>query len=243
MTRVVEIFKNILNFLQSLFDADKVAFVSLIFTLLFAFLGYRSQRKQNKESEMKETKQIAFQKSAQTKLEEFQNFQAKFSQYQQKINELQFSIENRSNLMPYFHLNRTKSKTYRNENNKLIIEIYLTNVGQGTATNIKTCPMKNESTGTDIYLKQDPFLGKETHRIYDYFNENFAIPNESIKFEIAELEPNTQQTYFLRFKLKFSDAIGREYEQEFRFGYDKCLVNGINQNSASDSPKLIKDIN
>ena len=106
-----------------------------------------------------------------------------------------------------------------------------------------TRDMRNDSNGNTIFFDQVPSLGKVTHGFHNYFSENFAIPNESINLEICELANNQKQNYFIEFKIKFSDVIGREYEQEFKFGYDNYLVRGINQNSTSYPPKLIKDIN
>ena len=106
-----------------------------------------------------------------------------------------------------------------------------------------TCPVYNDLNGHPIYFDQSPSSGKATHAFYNYFSENFAIPNESISFSLCEIEQQTQQLYFLIFKIRFSDTLGREYEQEFKFGYDNYLVKGINPNSISNPPKLIKDIN
>ena len=178
----------------------------------------------------------------QDKLDEFQDFQKEFSIYKQSTDELQFNLQNRSDLIPSFNLNRTKSRIFSNED-KLIVEIYLTNVGRGTANRIMTCPVYNDLSGHPIYFDQSPSSGKATHAFYNYFSENFAIPNESISFSLCEIEQQTQQLYFLIFKIRFSDTLGREYEQEFKFGYDNYLVKGINQDSISYPPKLIKDIN
>lgn len=225
-----------------LYDSDKVAFIALVISLITGFFTFFSNRKKQKEDDARQELQDAFNKEAQEKLSNFQEFQKEFSIYKQSIDELQFNLQNRSDLIPYFHLNRTKSRIF-SVKNQLIVEIYLTNVGRGTATNIMTCELCKDSNKIPIYFKQSPFLGKATHSFYDYFSENFAIPNESISFSLSEINQQAEQLYFLIFKIKFSDTLGREYEQEFRFGYDNCAVKGINQNSISYPPKLINDIN
>ncbi|KJQ58185.1 hypothetical protein [Streptococcus gordonii] len=225
-----------------LYDSDKVAFIALVISLITGFFTFFSNRKKQKEDDARQELQDAFNKEAQEKLSNFQEFQKEFSIYKQSTDELQFNLQNRSDLIPYFHLNRTKSRIF-SVKNKLIVEIYLTNVGRGTATNIMTCELCKDSNKIPIYFKQSPFLGKATHSFYDYFSENFAIPNESISFSLSEINQQAEQLYFLIFKIKFSDTLGREYEQKFRFGYDNCAVKGINQNSISYPPKLINDIN
>ena len=225
-----------------LYDSDKVAFIALVISLITGFFTFFSNRKKQKEDDARQELQDAFNKEAQEKLSNFQEFQKEFSIYKQSIDELQFNLQNRSDLIPYFHLNRTKSRIF-SVKNQLIVEIYLTNVGRGTATNIMTCELCKDSNKIPIYFKQSPFLGKATHSFYDYFSENFAIPNESISFSLSEIKQQAEQLYFLIFKIKFSDTLGREYEQEFRFGYDNCAVKGINQNSISYPPRLINDIN
>lgn len=234
---------DIWNLIIEWYNSDKVAFIALVISLITGFFTFFSNRKKKKDDDKRQKAQDAFNKEAQEKLSDFQDFQKSFSEYQQITNELQFSIENQSNLKPYFHINRTKSCIEYDSNKKLYVKLYLTNVGRGTATNIMTRDMRNDSNGNTIFFDQVPSLGKVTHGFHNYFSENFAIPNESINLEICELANNQKQNYFIEFKIKFSDVIGREYEQEFKFGYDNYLVRGINQNSTSYPPKLIKDIN
>lgn len=233
---------DIWKLISELYESDKVAFIALVISLITGFFTFFSNRKKQKEDDARQEIQEAFNKEAQEKLSDFQDFQKEFSIYKQSTDELQFNLQNRSDLIPYFHLNRTKSRIF-SVNHQLIVEIYLTNVGRGTATNIMTCELNKDLNGIPIYFEQTPFLGKATHAFYNYFSENFAIPNESISFSLSEIKQQAKQLYFLIFKIKFSDALGREYEQKFRFGYDNCAVNGINPDSTSYPPKLINDIN
>ncbi|WP_247928934.1 hypothetical protein [Streptococcus mitis] len=231
--------EKIINFVINSNTSDKIALLALLISIILPiFIQIWNNRREDK----KESQQELFQRETQDKLDEFQGFQKEFSIYKQSTDELQFNLQNRSDLIPIFNLNRTKSRIFSNED-KLIVEIYLTNVGRGTATNIMTCKPNKDPNGIPIYFEQTPFLGKATHAFYNYFSENFAIPNESISFSLSEINQQAIQSYFLIFKIKFSDALGREYEQKFRFGYDNYSVNGINQDSTSYPPKLINDIN
>ena len=214
--------EKIINFVINSKPSDKIALLALLISIILPIL---IQVWNNRREDKKESQQELFQRETQDKLDEFQDFQKEFSIYKQ-----------------YFHLNRTKSRIF-SVNHQLIVEIYLTNVGRGTATNIMTCPVYNDLSGNPIYFDQSPSSGKATHAFYNYFSENFAIPNESISFSLSEINQQAKQLYFLIFKIKFTDALGREYEQKFKFGYDNYLVKGINQNSKSYPPKLIKDIN
>ena len=239
-----EFFMKLVSWIEELYNADKVALVSLGISLVIGLYTWINKSKQDKKDDIRQKAQDKMEKEARQLDQNFKDFQMEFSKYQQQTNELQFSIENRSDLIPYFHLNRTESHIEYDSKQNLFVKIYLTNVGRGTATNIATYPSSSDENGNNIYFITDPRLTNEaTHSFHDYFSENFAIPNASISLEISEIAKKKKQIYFLKFKIKFSDVIGREYEQEFRFCYDNQLVHGINQNSTSYPPKLIKDIN
>lgn len=226
---------------QNVFStSDWIAIISLALSLVVAIgacigfcINLYIQHKNNKESDERFNQQ-------QEKLDRFQNFQVEFEQHRHEVGKLQFEIENQSNLIPYFHLNRTKSDIDYDSNDRLFVKIYLTNVGKGTATNITMSPI-SEDNGNDIYFKADYYFKNDvTHGFHDYFSENFAIPNESIKLEIMKLDDEEKQNYFIEFNIEFNDVIGRRYRQKFRFGYDNYIVKGINQDSNSYPPKLIK---
>ncbi|HEM6309129.1 hypothetical protein ACEE44_08950 [Streptococcus sp. 32226D021BW] len=238
-----EFFTKFVSWTVELYNADKVALVSLCISLVVGLFTWINKSRQDKKDEIRQDAQDKINKEARRLDQNFKDFQMEFSKYQQQTNELQFSIENRSDLIPYFHLNRTESHIEYDSQQNIFVKIYLTNVGRGTATNITTCPISKDTSGNNIYFIIDPRLTNEaTHCFHDYFSENFAIPNSSISLEISEIAKNKNQSYFLKFKIRFSDVIGREYEQEFRFGYDNQIVHGINQNSTSYPPKLVKDI-
>lgn len=236
--------EEVIHRIKELYITDTVAILSLTITLIFGicngFYTWNTNRKQNKKSDMRQEEQELIEKKVREQEEAFRRFQKDFNVYSQTVNEMQFEIENRSNLIPYFHINRTKSTIDYNSDGNLYVKLYLTNTGRGTAVNIRTCPIDKDYRNKNIYFLTDPKYSVEnTHGFHDYFSENFAVPNESIKIEIIELERNDKQLYFIKFKIRFDDVMGREYEQEFRFGYDNYIVNDINQNSTSYEPKLL----
>ncbi|HGI3331439.1 TPA: hypothetical protein ACJSD2_000033 [Streptococcus agalactiae] len=225
------------NWLITLYNDDKVAFVSLCLTLVFGFFSWLAQLKRNKQDDIRQAEQDEFNRLAQDELKEFQSFQKKFAEYQQKVSELQFNFESQENFKPYFEFSKTKSSTYV-EGGKLIARICLTNVGRGTATKIMTNPIDSDQDGNPMYFRTIPT--KQTHAIYDYFSETFAIPNDSIFLSTTALEQTENQNHCIEFKVKFCDSSGRTYEQKFEFGYDNFLVRGINLKSVTYEPTLIK---
>ncbi|MCD0151257.1 hypothetical protein HK327_00785, partial [Streptococcus agalactiae] len=171
---------------------DKVAFVSLCLTLVFGFFSWLAQLKRNKQDDIRQAEQDEFNRLAQDELKEFQSFQKKFAEYQQKVSELQFNFESQENFKPYFEFSKTKSSTYVEEG-KLIARICLTNVGRGTATKITTNPIDYDQDGNPMYFRTIPT--KQTHDIYDYFSETFAIPNDSIFLSTTALEQTENQNH------------------------------------------------
>ncbi|MCC9760254.1 hypothetical protein HK230_04490, partial [Streptococcus agalactiae] len=175
-----------------LYNDDKVAFVSLCLTLVFGFFSWLAQLKRNKQDDIRQAEQDEFNRLAQDELKEFQSFQKKFAEYQQKVSELQFNFESQENFKPYFEFSKTKSSTYVEEG-KLIARICLTNVGRGTATKITTNPIDYDQDGNPMYFRTIPT--KQTHAIYDYFSETFAIPNDSIFLSTTALEQTENQNH------------------------------------------------
>ena len=179
---------------------------------------------------------------------EFQDYQREFEDYKerQRIQEkrsddLQNQINNRSELIPYFSIDHAKSIL---DLDTMVVELFFTNVGKESATNIGIVKLREGKYRVPIYFDTDYMKYDEPiHTIHDYFSEYFAMPKESIFLKISSTDDNQQQLYFMNFKIQFTDLLGRIYEQEFRFGYDNMFVNGINKNSISYPPKLIKDIN
>ena len=142
--------EKIIDFVINSNLSDKIALLALLTSII---LPITIQIWNNRREDKKESQQERFQRETQDKLDEFQDFQKEFSIYKQSTDELQFNLQNRSDLIPYFHLNRTKSRVI-SIGNKLIVEIYLTNVGRGTATNIMTCAVDKDLSGNPIYFDQ-----------------------------------------------------------------------------------------
>ncbi|MGT2948870.1 hypothetical protein [Streptococcus devriesei] len=210
--------ETVFKWIIELYNDDKVAFVSLVISIVVGLYTWISKANQDKIDR------------------EFKEFQKELAVYQQKVSELQFNFEAQENFKPYFELNRTKSSTYVKKG-KLIAQIYLTNVGRGTATQIMTNPIDFDVDGDPIYFRSTP--KKQTHSIYSYFSENFAIPNESIYLSTTANEQSEKQSFCIEFKIKFCDSAGRTYEQKFEFSYDNFLVKGISLKSVTYEPTLI----
>ncbi|MEX2784588.1 hypothetical protein AB3331_05290 [Streptococcus sp. H49] len=179
---------------------------------------------------------------------EFQEYQKDFEKYKEiqrlqekRSDDLQSQINNRSELIPYFSIDHAKSIL---DLDTMVVELFFTNVGKESATNIGIVQLRKGKYGIPIYFNTDYMKDDEPiHGIHTYFSEYFAMPKESISLKISSTDGSQQQLYFMNFKIQFTDLLGRIYEQEFRFGYDNMFVNGINKNSISYPPKLIKDIN
>lgn len=179
---------------------------------------------------------------------EFQEYQKDFVKYKEiqrlqekRSDDLQSQISNRSELIPYFSIDHAKSML---DLDTMVVELFFTNVGKESATNIGIVQLRKGKYGVPIYFDTDHMKADEPiHNIHTYFSEYFAMPKESISLKISSKDDDQKQLYFMNFKIQFTDLLGRIYEQEFRFGYDNQFVNGINKHSISYLPKLIKDIN
>ncbi len=179
--------------------------------------------------------------------EKFQEYQKEFEKYKERqrlqekrSDDLQSQISNRSELIPYFSIDHAKSML---DLGTMVVELFFTNVGKEAATNVGIVELREGKYGVPIYFDTDYMEGDEPiHFIHIYFSEYFAMPRESISIKISSNDNSQKQLYFMNFKIRFTDLLNRVYEQEFRFGYDNMFVNGINKNSVSYPPKLIKDI-
>lgn len=179
--------------------------------------------------------------------EKFQEYQKEFEKYKERqrlqekrSDDLQSQISNRSELIPYFSIDHAKSML---DLGTMVVELFFTNVGKEAATNVGIIELREGKYGVPIYFDTDYMEGDEPiHFIHTYFSEYFAMPRESISIKISSNDNSQKQLYFMNFKIRFTDLLNRVYEQEFRFGYDNMFVNGINKNSVSYPPKLIKDI-
>ena len=137
---------------------------------------------------------------------EFQDYQREFEDYKerQRIQErrsddLQNQINNRSELLPYFHINHSKSNL---DLDNMIVEVFLTNVGRESATNIGLVPIRQGEYDISIYFDTE-FVRNDspTHAVNDYFSEYFTMPGDSISLKISDNSSHEKKLYFLNFKM------------------------------------------
>lgn len=245
---------DIWKLISELYESDKVAFIALVislivgfFTLIINIFTFFSNRKKQKE-------QDDFNKKAQDELSDFQDFQKKFSQYELQINELQFNVKRQSELKPYFHVNHHDSKIYL-DNNNVIIDLHLTNVGRASATNIQIVQLDKLNNGTYVYFDSGfNMQDNVTHSVYNYFSDYFALPTESVSISIKEnktvngmfnqISGVNSHAFKLKFKISFSDIMENKYEQDFYIIYNYIAgqnEQSIEKNSMSYPPKLINN--
>ena len=208
----------------------------------------------NRREDKKESQQELFQRETQDKLDEFQDFQKEFSQYELQIKELQFNVERQSELKPYFHVNHHDSKIYL-DNNNVIIDLVLTNVGRASATNIQIVQLDKLKNGVYVYFDSSCNTQDDvTHSVYNYFSDYFALPRKSVSISIKEnktvndmfnqISGVNSHAFKLNFKISFSDIMENKYEQEFYIIYDyndEQNEQSIAKNSMSYPPKLINN--
>ena len=245
---------DIWNLIIEWYNSDKVAFIALVISLITGFFTFFSNRKKKKDDDKRQKAQDAFNKEAQEKLSDFQDFQKEFSQYELQIKELQFNVERQSELKPYFHVNHHDSKIYF-ENNNVIIDLHLTNVGRASATNIQIVQLDKLNNGTYVYFDSGLNIQDNvTHSVYNYFSDYFALPTESVSISIKEnktvngmfnqISGVNSHDFKLNFKISFSDIMENKYEQDFYIIYNYIVgqnEQSIEKNSMSYPPKLINN--
>ncbi|WP_150203045.1 hypothetical protein [Streptococcus constellatus] len=239
------------NFFNNSSSSDKIALFSLLISIILPIIiQFWSNRREDK----KEKQQEQFQRETQDKLDKFQIFQKEFSQYKLQIRELQFNVERQSELKPYFHVNHHYSKVYL-DNNDVIIDLFLTNVGRASATNIQIVLLNELKNGTPVYFDSGcNTQGNVTHSVYNYFSDYFALPTKSVSISIIEnktvndmlnqIRDMQLHAYNLKFRISFSDIMENKYEQEFYIIYDYIAgqnEQSIAKNSMSYPPKLINN--
>ena len=245
---------DIWNLIIEWYNSDKVAFIALVISSITGFFTFFSNRKKQKDDDKRQKAQDAFNKEAQEKLSDFQDFQKEFSQYELQIKELQFNVERQSELKPYFHVNHHDSKIYF-ENNNVIIDLHLTNVGRASATNIQIVQLDKLNNGTYVYFDSGLNIQDNvTHSVYNYFSDYFALPTESVSISIKEnktvngmfnqISGVNSHDFKLNFKISFSDIMENKYEQDFYIIYNYIVgqnEQSIEKNSMSYPPKLINN--
>ena len=146
----------------------------------------------------------------------------------------------RASIIPYFNIVLEDNKI-KNEKNSLILEIGFINIGKESATNIQLSP-KFPDEGLQGYIYSEGYP-KKVYYINEYLSQYYATTREKVTFKVkVDLKNGEKINDFLRFKIKYSDLIGNEYEQEFRCGFYMldCIGIGYNLNNTSYKPILLK---
>lgn len=146
----------------------------------------------------------------------------------------------RASIIPYFNIVLEDNKI-KNEKNNLILEIGFINIGKESATNIQLSP-KFPDEGLQGYIYSEGYP-KKVYYINEYLSQYYATTREKVTFKVkVDLKNGEKINDFLRFKIKYSDLIGNEYEQEFRCGFYMldCIGIGYNLNNTSYKPILLK---
>lgn len=146
----------------------------------------------------------------------------------------------RASIIPYFNIVLEDNKI-KNEKNSLILEIGFINIGKESATNIQLSS-KFPDEGLQGYIYSEGYP-KKVYYINEYLSQYYATTREKVTFKVkVDLKNGEKINDFLRFKIKYSDLIGNEYEQEFRCGFYMldCIGIGYNLNNTSYKPILLK---
>lgn len=156
-----------------------------------------------------------------------------------KYNEISRCLADRStrtSIIPYFNIVLNDDRILKKKNN-LIIEVGFINVGKESATNIQLIPIYPYKK-LKGYFKSESFPIKQYY-IYEYLNKYYAMQKEEVTFKIkVSLENDEKINDFILFKIKYSDLINNEYEQEFEFGIYTLDNIGFSMNNISYKPVL-----
>ena len=132
-----------------------------------------------------------------------------------------------------------KDSKIKNQKNSLILEIGFINIGKESATNIQLSP-KFPDKGLQGYIYSEGYP-KKLYYIYEYLSQYYATAREKVTFKVkVDLKNGEKINDFLKFKIKYSDLIGNEYEQEFRCGFYMLDCIAYNLNNTSYKPILLK---
>ena len=215
--------ENIINLLHD--------WLSIIIAALSLIFSITTSKKNNKQS-----------KIYREKMQELEIEKEKIRRKEREIDEIFMQLNSRSNLIPYFHLildNSKIEKITHNNSEQIKLVIDLINIGKESASNITIHPMGKEFENYIETLNEK----ENSYFIYDYLSQYFALPKECITFSIVKKIPkdnNGKIINFIKFKIRFKDLLGNLYEQEFKFSYDNCIVNGFSLNNFSSVPYLIE---
>lgn len=141
-------------------------------------------------------------------------------------------------IIPYFNV-VLKDNRIKKKENSLILEIGFINIGKESATNIQLSP-KFPDKGLQGYFDSEGYPKKQYY-IYEYLSQYYAAAREEVTFKIkVDLKNGEKINDFLKFKIKYYDLIGNEYEQEFRFGFYMLDCIAYNLDNSSYKPILLQ---
>lgn len=177
--------------------------------------------------------------------EENYNWKKNFDIYKEENRQKNILIQNllseqntRASIIPYFNV-VLKNNRIKKEENSLILEIGFINIGRESATNIELS-IKFPDKGLQGYFYSESYP-KKKYYIYEYLSQYYAAAREEVTFKIkVDLKDGEEICDFLKFKIKYSDLIGNEYEQEFRFGFSMLNRITYNLDNTSYKPVLLK---
>lgn len=177
--------------------------------------------------------------------EENNNWKKNFDIYKEENRQKDILIQNllseqntRASIIPYFNIVLKDSKI-KYEKNSLILQIGFINIGKESATNIQLAP-KFPDKGLQGYIYSEGYP-KKLYYIYEYLSQYYATTRETVTFKVkVDLKNGEKISDFLSFKIKYSDLIGNEYEQEFRCGFYMLDCIAYNLNNTSYKPVLLK---
>ncbi|WP_047999117.1 hypothetical protein [Lactiplantibacillus herbarum] len=206
--------------------SNAIAISALIFSIYNAGKNFKVQKNQNLYNKKYNQYQDAI-KQYEIRLTEQSN---KFYQIMAKSN-------SSASIVPYFYLN-LDNEDIEIKKQETILGIKIKNVGIATAVNVQIVS-QTISDNKNIYIKSEHSFDEAN--IYEYLNKSIARPEDSIVFSVV-IENKEKLLGFYSFKLRYSDLVGRIYEQEFKFGYDNYIVRGFNLNQTSYQPQLVEDL-
>lgn len=177
--------------------------------------------------------------------EENYNWKKNFDIYKEENRQKDILIQNllseqntRASIIPYFNI-VLKDSEIKNEKNSLILEIGFINIGKESATNIQLVP-RFPDKGVQGYIYSEGYP-KRLYYIHEYLSQYYATTREKVTFKVkVDLKNEEKINDFFRFKIKYSDLIGNEYEQEFRCGFYMLDCIAYNLNNTSYKPILLK---
>lgn len=205
-----------------------ISIVSLVCTILLSILTYVQTERFNAYKKKQDSKNG--------------NISDKIRKWQKQTSENKLELQkinNRERITPYFNLVLdNKNITYHN--GQLKLKIGLINTGINTVTSICIPYFKTPKDANDAEYS---FFGTKSwygniHKYSDYLSEIYAFPKDKVYFGITpdwkklkhvknyENHYPGHHTANVSFKIHFTDAMGRKYEQICTFLYEANIQQG-----------------